>query len=140
MPEITASSRNEDGALGKWEAETRLRPWFLVYPHLTVGTNRDNSARQETKALSMPRKQPPTSEQDRSGQEGGAIGQSGHGDRVTSKRALAEALQLLGPEATSRDIGRFMKKHFGIEHTFVLIAPKKTSQKKLPKASRPKAA
>lgn len=59
---------------------------------------------------------------------------------TTPKQALAAALEHLGPEATSRDIAGFMREHFGIEFTFVLVTPKRQRRENATKRKRPRAA
>jgi hypothetical protein len=44
--------------------------------------------------------------------------------QVTPKKALAEALRFLGPDATNADLMQFAKERFGLALHFVIVIPR----------------
>jgi len=45
-------------------------------------------------------------------------------ERPTQKRALAEALRHLGPDASHSALARFVQEQFGMELAFYMLVPK----------------
>jgi hypothetical protein len=45
-------------------------------------------------------------------------------EKPTQKKALAEALQKLGPDASHVALARFVKERFGMELTFCIVMPR----------------
>jgi len=58
-------------------------------------------------------------------------------EKPTQKRALPEALQNMGPNASHAALARFVKERFGMELTFCIVFPKADSIKKTKVASTP---
>jgi hypothetical protein len=53
-------------------------------------------------------------------------------ERPTQKRALAEALRHLGPNASTAGLARFVEDRFGMELTFCMLVPKAGPARKSP--------
>jgi hypothetical protein len=51
-------------------------------------------------------------------------------ERPTQKWALAEALRLLGPNASPAALARFVREQFGMELTFFMLVPKAGTARK----------
>jgi hypothetical protein len=49
---------------------------------------------------------------------------------ATQKQALAEALRLLGPNASHASLARFVKERFGLELTLCILFPKAATIRK----------
>jgi len=45
-------------------------------------------------------------------------------EQPTQKRALAEALRTLGPDASHAALARFVKERFGMKLTFCILTPR----------------
>jgi hypothetical protein len=63
-------------------------------------------------------------------------------ERPTQKRALAEALRHLGPNASTAALARFVRERFGMELTFCMLVPKAgtTRTSAVPQAPRSRCA
>src|SRR5262249_43993799 len=59
-------------------------------------------------------------------------------ERPTQKRALAEALRRLGPNASPAALARFVKEEFGMELTFCMLVPKAGTARKSPATPAPR--
>jgi hypothetical protein len=59
-------------------------------------------------------------------------------EKPTQKRALAEALRHLGPNATHSALARFVKERFGMELTFCILVPKAGTVRKLASLAAPR--
>lgn len=51
-------------------------------------------------------------------------GETAAAEKPTQKKALAEAIRHLGPDASHAALARFVKKQFGMELTFCIVFPK----------------
>jgi hypothetical protein len=60
-------------------------------------------------------------------------------EKPTQKRALAEALRHLGPNASHSALARFVKEQFGMELTFYILLPKARTARKPEVPSAPRA-
>ena len=58
------------------------------------------------------------------------VATSADAEKPTQKKALAEALRHLGPNASHAALVRFVKERFGMELTFCIVIPKADTIKK----------
>jgi hypothetical protein len=59
-------------------------------------------------------------------------------EKPTQKRALAEALRQLGPDASHSALARFVRDRFSMELTFCILVPRAGTARKPEVASAPR--
>ena len=67
------------------------------------------------------------------------VDESDPSEKPTQKKALAEALRHLGPDASHAALARFVKERFGMELTFCILVPRAGTTRKPQEQSAPRA-